>query len=130
MAKAKILVIDDNIFIGKLMATRLTANDYEVIIATCGAQGLEKAAQEKPQLILLDFTMPDMDGVQVGKKLKENPVTANIPVIMVTARSEHALVVKAMESFGPAAYVTKPFNPEKLLAEVERVLKINQEKNA
>ena len=125
MPKAKLLVIDDNAFICKLMASRLAANDYEVIIATSGAEGLTKAAEEKPDLILLDFTMPDMDGLTVGSKLKSGDKTRNIPIIMVTARSEHSVVVKAMETFAPSAYITKPFNPEKLLSEVERVLKIS-----
>ena len=125
MPKAKLLVIDDNPFICKLMASRLTANGYEVIIAVSGAEGLKKAVEEKPDLILLDFTMPDMDGIEAGTKLKGNEVTRKIPIIMVTARSEHAIVVKAMESFSPAAYITKPFNPEKLLSEVERVLNAN-----
>jgi len=123
MAKNKLLVIDDNAFIGKLMASRLTANGYDVIIATSGAEGLIKAEQEKPSAILLDFTMPDMDGVEVGMKLRSHEATKNIPIIMVTARNEHAIVVKAMESFNPEAYLTKPFNPEKLLEEVKRVLK-------
>ena len=114
MPKAKLLVIDDNPFICKLMASRLTANDYAVIIALGGAEGLKKAAEEKPDLILLDFTMPDMDGVEVGTKLKGNDATRNIPIIMVTARSEHAIVVKAMENFNPAAYVVKPFNPDNI----------------
>jgi two-component system alkaline phosphatase synthesis response regulator PhoP len=125
MSKAKLLVIDDNAFICKLMASRLAANGYEVVIATSGAEGLKKAAEEKPDLILLDFTMPEMDGIEVGTKLKGTDATRNIPIIMVTARSEHAIVVKAMETFSPAAYITKPFNPEKLLSEVERVLNAN-----
>ena len=128
MSKAKLLVIDDNLFIGKLMASRLVANDYEVLIATNGIEGLKKAAEEKPDLILLDFTMPDMDGIEVGTRLKNGNSTNNIPVIMVTARSEQALILKAMESFAPAAYLAKPFNPEKLLSEVERILKIKQDK--
>ena len=125
MPQAKLLVIDDNPFICKLMASRLTANGYTVIIAANGTEGLKRAAEEKPDLILLDFTMPDMDGIEVGMKLKANEATRKIPIIMVTARSEHAIVVKAMESFSPAAYITKPFNPEKLLSEVERVLNAN-----
>ena len=127
MAKAKILVIDDNPFICKLMASRLSANDYQISTATSGAEGLKKAADEKPDLILLDFTIPDMDGIQIGKKLRETENTKNIPIIMVTARNEHSLVVKVMEGFTPAAYVVKPFNPEKLLHEVERVLNSNKE---
>jgi len=123
MAKAKILVVDDNVTIGKLLEIRLTANDYEVIIATSGQEGLDKAVQEKPNLVLLDVTMPGMDGIEVGTRLHQNEETKKIPVIMLTARGERSIINMAMDQFSPHGYILKPFTPEKLLGEIERALK-------
>jgi CheY-like chemotaxis protein len=101
---------------------RLTANDYEVVIATSGQEGLDKAEAEKPDLMLLDVTMPEMDGIEVGTRLKQNEATKNIPVIMLTARGERNIINLAMQRFSPEGYIIKPFTPEKLLGEIERAL--------
>lgn len=122
MGKAKILAVDDNPFICKLLASRLTASGYEVITALSGQQALDKAQNENPDLILLDISMPEMDGFEVGRRLKDNLGTRDIPIIMVTARGEHSTVVKAVSELGPVGYVVKPFDPAILLQEVEKAL--------
>ena len=122
MAKRKVLIIDDNLTICKLLASRLTANDFMVVIASNGPEGLEKAAAERPDIILLDITMPDMDGVEVGMKLRKEHYTKSIPIIMLTAHGERTIINLTEERFKPEGYVIKPFNPEKLLEEIERVL--------
>jgi len=122
MAKRKILVIDDNLTICKLLASRLSANDFTVVIASNGPDGLKKAAVERPDIILLDINMPDMDGVEVGMKLRKDSFTKNIPIIMLTARGERTIINLTTERFKPEGYIIKPFNPEKLLEEISRVL--------
>jgi len=122
MPKKKILIIDDNLTICKLLATRLSANDFEVMIATSGLEGIKKAVIEKPSVILLDITMPEMDGVEVGMKLRQDSATKSIPIIMLTARGERTIINLTMDRFNPEGYVIKPFNPEKLLEEISRVL--------
>jgi len=122
MAKRKVLIIDDNATIGKLLASRLSANDFTVVIASNGPEGLKKAATERPDIILLDITMPDMDGVEVGMKLRKESFTKSIPIIMLTARGERTIINLTEERFKPEGYIIKPFNPEKLLEEIDRIL--------
>jgi DNA-binding response OmpR family regulator len=122
MPKAKILVVDDNPFICRLLESRLRASEYDVIGALDGGEALEKAQKEKPDLILLDINMPGIDGFEIGAKLRANNQTSSIPIIMVTALGEHQNIVKAMTELDAASYVVKPFKPEKLLEEVRKVL--------
>ena len=121
IAKIKILVVEDNPFISKLIASRLKANNFEVMVAFDGSSALEKVQQEKPRLILLDVNMPGMNGFEVAKKLKENVDSKAIPFIFVTANRDQTDIVKGME-FGAATYIFKPFTPERLLQEIENVL--------
>ena len=123
MAKAKIMVVDDNPFICELMQSRLEANGYKVIIAFDGEEALGKAKKEHPDLILLDVTMPGINGFEVAGKLKENPKTEDIAVVMVTAHGEHDTVMKALSTADIAGYVLKPFKPEDLLSAIEDALK-------
>lgn len=122
MARAKILMVDDNPDIVELMASRLEGNDYEVVRALGGAEALEKAEKERPDLILLDISMPEMDGFEVGRRLRLNRVTQYIPIIMVTARGQHKDVVCAVNELQAADYLIKPFRPEILLAKIEQAL--------
>jgi CheY-like chemotaxis protein len=95
MAK-KILIIDDEKGIIKVVTSRLIANGYEVISATDGVEGLEKAKKEKPDLVLLDIMMPVMSGYEVIEELKKDDATKSIPVIMVTAQEGLGHVKKSM----------------------------------
>ncbi|MCP4652053.1 MAG: response regulator [Candidatus Omnitrophica bacterium] len=123
MARAKILVVDDNPDIVEMVQLRLQANDYSVVTALDGMQALEKAESEQPDLILLDISMPGMDGFETGSKLKKNPVTEDIPIIMVTAKGQHNDVLQAIAEVGAKGYVIKPYRPEVLLEKVETVLR-------
>lgn len=117
----KILVVDDEKDIVRLEQTGLKSEGYEVVTASTGREALEKVFFEKPDLILLDVMLPEIDGFEVLKRLRENPETAAIPVIMLTAKSEEADVVKGWKS-GADLYITKPFELEELMETVQRIL--------
>ena len=118
----KILVVDDEPHLVEILANRLRANHYEVSTAVKGQEGLVKARQEKPDLILLDILMVDMDGYQVLRQLKESPETKTIPVMMLTVKKWSEDIQKAVNS-GAVDYVVKPFEPRTLLEKIHQVLK-------
>jgi DNA-binding response OmpR family regulator len=122
MAKAKILVIDDNSYMRKLLESRLKANDYQVVLAEDGKEAFSKAESEEPDLVLLDITMPKMDGFQIAEKLKNHASTRSIPIIFVTARGQEEEIFKATKELGAAAYIIKPFRSEILLNEIKKAL--------
>jgi len=119
MSKKKILVVDDEPQFRLLVQKRLQANGYDVVQAVDGADGLEKARTEKPDLILLDIMMPHMNGVEVLKVLKSEDTTRDIPVVMLTAKGETDLILDAQE-IGAADYFIKPFEPELFLTYIKR----------
>ena len=106
---AKILLVDDEPDLVDTIQCRLEFNGYEVVIAENGKEGLEKAESEKPDLILLDYAMPVMNGLGMLERLRSHPDLKEIPVIMVTASSEAQDVEKAC-SCGITDYITKPFD--------------------
>ena len=128
MKKKKILVVDDEPMYIEMARIVLKQADYEVISCGDGPTGVKKARDERPDLILLDITMPVMDGIQVCEALKLNDKTAKIPVIMCTARSDADAWVKSYDK-GAGSYVRKPYEPGKLIECVERVLKKAEEEN-
>lgn len=117
----RILAVDDERHILRLIEVNLRAAGYDVVCAADGVQALAAVATDPPDLILLDWAMPELDGLEVLKRLKANPVTAGIPVIMLTAKAQDSDVLKGWES-GVDAYLTKPFNPRELLAFVGRLI--------
>jgi two-component system, sensor histidine kinase and response regulator len=122
---AKILIIDDlpdNVF---LLQDRLEIEGYEVLTAYDGKSGIEKAINETPDLILLDVMMPDMTGIEVCKTIVANPVTSNIPIILVTAKSGVEDTKEGLEA-GAFDYIKKPFNRVEMLARVRSALKLNE----
>ena len=118
---ARILVADDEPHILKALDFRLKSSGHEIINAVDGGEALKIATKEKPDLVLLDIMMPVMDGFQVLRKLKSQEETKDIPVIMLTARSQGKDIVTGLED-GAADYVTKPFNFAELIARVNRAL--------
>lgn len=118
---AKILVVDDEPSIVKLVTATLKARGYEVVAAYDGEEALDKAAIERPDLILLDIMMPKLNGRQARKKLLENPRTANIPVIHLSAIGDFENQLEAMQD-GLTDYITKPFDPKELAERVARFL--------
>jgi DNA-binding response OmpR family regulator len=122
---SKILVIDDlpeNVF---LLQDRLEREGYEIITSYDGKSGIEKAIKEIPDLILLDVMMPDITGIEVCKALVQNPITSNIPIILVTAKSGAEDTKEGLEA-GAFDYIKKPFNRIELLARVHSALKLNE----
>jgi two-component system, OmpR family, alkaline phosphatase synthesis response regulator PhoP len=116
----KILAVDDERHIVRLVEVNLARAGYQVVTAFDGREALQKVEAEKPDLVVLDVMMPYMDGFEVLRNLKANPVTAEIPVIMLTAKAQDADVFRGWQS-GVDCYLTKPFNPMELLTFVKRI---------
>lgn len=116
----KILAVDDERHIVRLVEVNLQRAGYEVVTAYDGREALEKVKSENPDLVVLDVMMPYMDGFEVLKNLKADPTTAEIPVIMLTAKAQDADVFRGWQS-GVDCYLTKPFNPMELLTFVKRI---------
>ena len=121
MAKRKILLVDDEVDFLDLMKTRLEANGYEVIAANNGKEALDRFKDDKPAAVLLDIMMPDKDGRDVLKELKADPVTKDIPVIMLTAKAEQFDRDSAL-AMGAYEYMVKPYDGYALLRQINNVL--------
>jgi len=118
---SQILVVDDEPDVARIMAINLEFEGYQVRVAYDGRQALEEVAREKPDCILLDIMMPEVDGWEVLRRLKSDPETASIPVIVVTARDTDIDRIKGF-SGGAVEYITKPFDTQVLKHHVRRVL--------
>ncbi len=121
----KILLVDDEQDLISTVSYRLRFAQYAVVTASNGQEALEKAASERPDLILLDTNMPVMDGHEVLRQLRADPQLKDIPVIMLTARAA-AQDIATASALGVADYVTKPFDFCELLEKVTAVLKASQ----
>ncbi len=128
MSKEKILVIDDEEDILELVRYNLAKNGYRVTCVTSAERGLEKLNEETPHVILLDLMLPGMDGLDMCRKLRNNAATANIPIIMITAKGEDADIVTGLE-LGADDYITKPFSPRVLLARIRVLLRRNRQED-
>ena len=122
----KILAVDDERHIVRLVQINLQKAGYEVTTAGNGREALEAVAAERPDLIVMDVMMPEMDGFAALQKLKDGDVTKDIPVIMLTAKAQDADVFKGWQS-GADLYLTKPFNPAELLTFVKRIFESQSE---
>ncbi len=117
----KILIIDDDVDTLRLVGLMLQRQGYQISAASNGSQGLSKAFEERPDLILLDVMMPDMDGYEVTRRLRKNPATVNIPILMFTAKTQLDDKVAGFE-VGADDYLTKPTHPTELQAHVKALL--------
>jgi len=117
----RVLIVDDDIDTLKLVGLMLERQGYEIAVASNGTIGLKKAAEEKPDLILLDVMMPDLDGYEVTRRLRADPSLAHIPIIMITAKTMVDDKVAGFEA-GVDDYLTKPTHPAELTAHVKAVL--------
>ena len=117
----KILIIDDDLDTLRLVGLMLQRQGYQISAATNGQQGLEKAFEEDPDLILLDVMMPDMDGYEVTRRLRQNPSTLETPILMFTAKTQLDDKVTGFE-VGANDYLTKPTHPSELQARVKTLL--------
>lgn len=122
MAKSTILVIDDEKDILKLLQYNLEKEGYQTLLAKSGEEGFELAKQKKPSLIVLDLMLPGLDGLEVCKLLKGDPVTRSIPIIMLTAKSSEIDQVVGLE-LGAIDYISKPFGIKIFLARVKNALR-------
>lgn len=122
---ATILIVDDVPKNIQVVANILKNGPYKISFATDGRSTLDYCQKFHYDLILLDIMMPEMDGIEVCKTLKENNITKNIPVIFITARGDTDTIIKGFEA-GGVDYVTKPFTAEELLARVKTHLKLKQ----
>ena len=117
----RILIIDDDVDTLRLVGLMLQRQGYQISAASNGSQGLSKAFEERPDLILLDVMMPDMDGFEVTRRLRKNPATATIPILMFTAKTQLDDKVTGFE-VGADDYLTKPTHPTELQAHVKALL--------
>jgi len=123
----KILIIDDDLDTLRLVGLMLQRQGYQISAATNGQQGLDKAFEEDPDLILLDVMMPDMDGYEVTRRLRQNPSTMETPILMFTAKTQLDDKVTGFE-VGANDYLTKPTHPSELQARVKTLLSRVSEK--
>ena len=115
----KILVVDDAAFM-RMKATRLlTENGYEVVEASTGAEAVASFKSESPDAVLLDITMPDMDGLTALKEIRS--INPNARVAMVTAMGQQSIVMEALQA-GAADFIVKPFAPDRVLGAVEKLV--------
>jgi DNA-binding response OmpR family regulator len=117
----KILVAEDERDIRELIGFSLGLADYEVVLARDGVEAVEEAAEQKPDLILLDVRMPRMSGYEACRRLKENPATSEIPVVFLSAKGQEKEIEEGLDS-GALDYIVKPFAPDQLVDQVRGIL--------
>lgn len=117
----RILAVDDEPHILKLVSFALSAKGFSIIEAADGLSAIEVAQTEQPDLILLDVMMPALDGYEACRRLKADPATSHIPVVMLSAKSQQAEQAIGLDC-GAIDYICKPFTPKDLVAQVQRVL--------
>ena len=116
-----VLVADDDEDILGLVAFRLERGGYTVIVARDGAEALELAVQERPDLAVLDVMMPKVDGFEVTRRLRADEATSRMPIILLTAKSQDVDVQQGFDA-GADDYIRKPFSPDELRARVQAIL--------
>jgi twitching motility two-component system response regulator PilG len=121
-----ILVVDDSATIRKLISGKLEKSGHHVICASDGVEALERLAGQRPDLVLLDITMPRMDGYEVCKQIRSNPECKDLPVVMISGKDGFFDKVRGRMA-GTTGYVTKPFGPETLMKALETYLLVDAE---
>lgn len=117
----KLLIADDEAGVRALVRTTLETGRYEILEATNGREALELARRHRPEIVLLDLMMPELSGFDVCRTLKEDPSTARITIVMLTARAQEA-DRREGEAAGADDYLTKPFSPLALLRKIDEVI--------
>jgi DNA-binding response OmpR family regulator len=121
--KKKIVLVEDDSFLAGMYVSKLNLEDFEVTLAENGEDGLKLATEKMPALILLDILLPRMDGFEVLKKLKQNPSTADIPVILLTNLGQKKDVDRGL-ALGAEDYLIKAhFMPNEVIAKIKKILK-------
>jgi len=121
MKKGKVLVVDDEVNITQILEFSIGSEGFDVITAQNGEEAIEKARREQPDLIILDVMMPKIDGYEACRILKANPLTKNIPVVLLTAKGRDIDKRLGME-VGATDYIVKPFSPNKLVERINQLL--------
>lgn len=127
MAKELILVIEDEKNILELLKFNLEKEGFRIHTASKGDTGLDLARKLKPNLVILDLMLPEIDGLEICKVIKKNEATAHIPIIMLTAKAQETDKIVGLE-LGADDYMTKPFSPRELVARVKAILRRTHEK--
>lgn len=122
MAKTDILIVEDEEAIATLIEYNLATDEFDVRIAIDGEEALLKIEERQPDIVILDWMLPRISGLEVCRRLRARPETRNIPIIMLTARSEEVDRVRGLET-GADDYITKPFSANELVARVRAVLR-------
>jgi len=125
MIKSFVLIVEDEEDIRELVSYHLLKEGYQVASVASGEEALSIAEKQSPDLVLLDVMLPGMDGLAVCQRLRSSPKTADIAIMMLTAKSEEADIIRGL-NLGATDYVTKPFSPRVLLARVKAVLRRKQ----
>ena len=120
--KKKILIVDDESYLIDIQEQIIKREGYESVTAENGKQAVEVAAAQLPDLILLDFSLPDMDGLEVARLIHANPKSQSTPIIVVTGGTSLEQKGKSLEA-GFSDYITKPFTPEQLRSSIRKLLK-------
>ena len=121
MTGKKVLIADDEVHIIHVVAIKLRNNGYEVVAANNGAEAYDLACRENPDIVVTDYQMPLMTGIELIERLRENEQTASLPVILLTARS-FAVGQEQQEKLGVSNCLSKPFSPKELLRNIEDIL--------
>jgi CheY-like chemotaxis protein len=120
MASGTVLVVDDDPVIVQLLKVNFEMEGYEVLTASDGERGIDRARHEKPNLVVLDVMMPRMDGLEAARRLRADPDTGRLPIMLLSAKAQ-AADIRAGEAVADA-YVTKPFDPLELLERVAKLI--------
>jgi len=122
MVKKKILVIEDDRDISELITYNLEREGYEIACLYDGSQAVDFVTKRKPELIILDLMLPEVDGIEICRTLKGDAATKHIPIVMLTAKSEEADVVVGLQ-MGADDYIPKPFSPKVLVARIKAIVR-------
>ncbi len=114
-------MVDDDPVIQRLLQVNFEMEGYSVLVAGDGVEGLERARAEHPDAVVLDIMMPKMDGLEVARRLKGDPGTASIPILLLSAKAQD-VDLRAGDAAGADDYVTKPFDPLELLERVQALI--------
>ena len=122
MSKPRLLLVEDDRALAELLIWHFEREDYEVVRTSDGDEALLLADERAPDMVILDWMIEGASGIEVCRRLRRKPATANVPIIMLTARGEEADRIRGLET-GADDYVTKPFSPRELIARVAAVLR-------
>ena len=122
MPRARMLLVEDDAALAELLVWHFKREDFDVVHTIDGEEALLLAREKVPDIVLLDWMVEGLSGIEVCRRLRRNAETANVPIIMLTARGEEEDRIRGLET-GADDYVTKPFSPRELVARVSAVLR-------